>query len=147
MRTDLKKGPKRFRSDPFTTFEMVPNTGNPSATRVLTASALTHRVRLLDCRLMVPGAANSNFAHARGGKIGGGLGFVLVTSANARAAANRELVDLGGPVIQTRIHHRSPCVDAPCLMLRPTRSRLVTETDIVRALRQCNMLKTNSFPV
>jgi hypothetical protein len=96
---------------------------------------------------MVPGAANSNFAHARGGKIGGGLGFVLVTSANARAAANRELVDLGGPVIQTRIHHRSPCVDAPCLMLRPTRSRLVTDTDIVRALRQCNMLKTKSFPV
>ena len=32
-------------------------------------------------------------------------------------------------------------------MLRPTRSRLVTETDIVRALRQCNMLKTKSFHV
>jgi hypothetical protein len=24
---------------------------------------------------------------------------------------------------------------------------LVTDTDIVRALRQCNMLKTKSFPV
>jgi hypothetical protein len=32
-------------------------------------------------------------------------------------------------------------------MLRPTRSRLVTETDIVGARRQCNMIKTKSFSV
>jgi hypothetical protein len=32
-------------------------------------------------------------------------------------------------------------------MLRPTRSRLVTEMDIVRARRGCNLMKTKSFPV
>jgi hypothetical protein len=32
-------------------------------------------------------------------------------------------------------------------MLRPTRSRLVTETDIVPALRSCNLIKTKSFGV
>lgn len=32
-------------------------------------------------------------------------------------------------------------------MLRPTRSRLVTETDIVPALRRCNLIKTKSFSV
>lgn len=32
-------------------------------------------------------------------------------------------------------------------MLRPTRSRLVTETHIVGALRSCNMIKTKSFSV
>jgi hypothetical protein len=32
-------------------------------------------------------------------------------------------------------------------MLRPTRSRLVTEMDIVRARRGCNLIKTKSFPV
>jgi hypothetical protein len=33
------------------------------------------------------------------------------------------------------------------LMLRPTRSRLVTEIDIVFALRPCNLIKTKSFAV
>jgi hypothetical protein len=32
-------------------------------------------------------------------------------------------------------------------MLRPTRSRPVTETDIVRARRSCNLIKTESFAV
>jgi hypothetical protein len=32
-------------------------------------------------------------------------------------------------------------------MLRPTRSRLVTESDIVRACRWCNLIKTKSFHV
>jgi hypothetical protein len=31
--------------------------------------------------------------------------------------------------------------------VRPTRSSLVTESDIVCALRECNMIKTKSFPV
>jgi hypothetical protein len=42
------------------------------------------------------------------------------------------LVDPGGPVIQTRIHRSFSY--AVALMVRPTRSRLVTESDIVRAL-------------
>jgi hypothetical protein len=32
-------------------------------------------------------------------------------------------------------------------MLRPTHSRVVTEIDIVRARRECNLMKTKSFPV
>jgi len=32
-------------------------------------------------------------------------------------------------------------------MLRPTRSRLVTETDIVPALRRRNLIKTKSYSV
>jgi hypothetical protein len=32
-------------------------------------------------------------------------------------------------------------------MLRPTRSRLVTEIDIVPARRSCNLIKTKSFAV
>jgi hypothetical protein len=32
-------------------------------------------------------------------------------------------------------------------MLRPTRSWLVTEMDIVSARRGCNLIKTKSFPV
>jgi hypothetical protein len=38
-----------------------------------------------------------------------------------------------------------PLVVAPILMLRPTRSRVVTEIDIVLALAQCNMTKTKSL--
>jgi hypothetical protein len=32
-------------------------------------------------------------------------------------------------------------------MVRPTRSRLVTDPDIVGALGKCNMIKTGSLPV
>jgi hypothetical protein len=32
-------------------------------------------------------------------------------------------------------------------MVRPTRSRVVTESDIVLALRGCNLIKTKSFDV
>jgi hypothetical protein len=41
----------------------------------------------------------------------------------------------------------SPDVAAHALMLRPTRSRLVTEIDIVLARRECNLTKTKPFPV
>jgi hypothetical protein len=40
-----------------------------------------------------------------------------------------------------------PFVVAPILMLRPTRSRVVTEIDIVLALAKCNMTKIKSSNV
>jgi hypothetical protein len=48
-------------------------------------------------------------------------------------------------VIQTRSHDGlslGRCADT--LMLRPTRSRVVTEIDIVLALARCNMIKIAS---
>jgi hypothetical protein len=42
---------------------MVPETGNTSATNVLTSSAITYRFGLLDRRIVIPGAADGNFAH------------------------------------------------------------------------------------
>jgi hypothetical protein len=71
----------------------------------------------------------------------------MATSAESRPAPGWKLVDPGGGAIQTRIHRLSPLGKALTSMLPPTRSRLVTETDIVAALRQCNMIKTKSFPV
>jgi hypothetical protein len=55
------------------------------------------------------------------------------------------LVDLGGPVIQARIHGSFSYAVAH--MVRPTHSRLVTEFDIGRAFGRCNMLKTKSSDV
>jgi hypothetical protein len=60
----FKKGPKRFRSDPFSAFEIAPKTSDALAPNALLASMLTHRFGLLDGRLVIPGAANSDFAHA-----------------------------------------------------------------------------------
>jgi len=41
----------------------------------------------------------------------------------------------------------APDFEAHALMLRPARSRLVTNVDIVRALGWCNLTKTKSFRV
>jgi hypothetical protein len=60
------------------------------------------------------------------------------------APPDRELVDPGSPPIQTGIHDSFSIPGYP-LMLRQTRSRLVTEIDIVPARRWCNMIKSNSF--
>src|SRR4030095_5253663 len=107
--------------------------GGASATAGLMASALTHRLGFLDCRLVIPGVTACNFADARRSKIGGAPGLLVAASVSGRAAPDRELVDLCGPAIQTRIHYRlSLCRDplvtavtALGLMLRPTRSRPV----------------------
>jgi hypothetical protein len=49
-------------------------------------------------------------------------------------------------MIQTRIHPSSLLMrGARGVMVRPTRSRLVTDPDIVRALGECNMIKTKSL--
>ena len=69
VRADLKKGPKRFRFDPFTVLETAPRTSDAWASNALPASMLEHRFGLLDRRIVIPGAANGNFAHARGSKI------------------------------------------------------------------------------
>ena len=106
VRTDMKKGPKRFRSDPLSAFDIVPKTSNASASSVRLASVLPHRLGLLDCRFVIPAAAARSFAHGRGSKIGSGLAFLVATLAESRATPGRELVDLCGPVIQTRIHYR-----------------------------------------
>jgi len=62
---------------------MVPETGNTSATHVLMASAITYRFGFLDGRFVIPGAADGDFAHARGSRIGGGPGLVAATAAKA----------------------------------------------------------------
>src|SRR5450631_3213520 len=70
VRADLKKGPKRFRFDPFTALETAPKTSDALASNALPASVITHRFGLLDCRIVIPGAADGNFGHGRGSKIG-----------------------------------------------------------------------------
>jgi hypothetical protein len=107
------------------------------------ASAVLYRLGFLDRRFVVPGAANGNLVHARQSKVGDGLGLIVATPSESRAAPGRELVDPRGPLIQTRIHGNLSYVVAP--MVRPTHSRVVTEFDIVGALDGCNMIKTNSF--
>src|ERR1700688_4818585 len=82
-----------------------PNTGN-LATGVQSASTLPYRLGFLDCRFVIPAAAAGNLARARRGLVGCQFGLVVATPAESRAAPGRELVDLGGPVIQTRIHSR-----------------------------------------
>src|SRR5450432_553500 len=101
---DLKKGPKRFRFDPFTALEIAPNTSDASASNALPALVLPHRLGLRDCRIVIPGAADGNFARVRGSKLGCRC-LALATCADTRATSCRELVDPRGPQIQTRIHY------------------------------------------
>jgi hypothetical protein len=103
---DLKKGPKRFRFAPFTALETAPQTSDAWASNALPASMLERRFGLLDCRLVIPGAANGNWAHARGSNLGRCVCLALATCADARATSCRELVDPCRSLIQTRIHHR-----------------------------------------
>jgi hypothetical protein len=96
---------------------------------------------------VIPGAAEHRFADTRS-KINRSLGLVGAAHAEGHAATDGELVDLGGPVIQTGIHLDISL--APWrikLMLRPTRSRVVTEIDIVLARHGCNVIKIKSFNV
>lgn len=108
---------------------------------------LTRGLGLLDSRFVIPAVTAGNFADARRSEVDIALGFLGSTPADGRAAPDGELVDLGRPVIQTRIHHVLLMSLRVELMLRPTRSLGVTEPDIVRALRGCNMIKTKSFDV
>jgi len=65
-----------------------------------------------------------------------GLGLAIVTTREGRPAASRELVDLGGALIHTRIHHViSPFVGALASMVRPTRSLVVYNTGYRQCLR------------
>jgi hypothetical protein len=53
---------------------------------------------------MIPAATAGRFVHPRRTLLDCGFGLVVPTSTESRAASGRELVDPGGPVIQTRIH-------------------------------------------
>jgi hypothetical protein len=56
----IEKGPKRFRFDPFHSHSIVHrSSADASATVWLMASALTHRLGVLDRRVVIPGAAAS----------------------------------------------------------------------------------------
>jgi hypothetical protein len=144
----MKKGRNVFVSTLFTHLIIAPKTGNASASGVPSASALPYGLGFLDCCFVIPAAAAGSLVHARRGKIGGGIGLFVAASRESRAAPGWELVDLCGPLIQTRIHFVvSPCVEARELMLRPTRSRVVTKIDIGCALRSRNLIKTKPFPV
>jgi hypothetical protein len=67
-------------------------------------STLTDRLGFLDGCFVVPTATARSFADAQWALIGSGLGFLVATSAESRPAPGGELVDLCGPVIETRIH-------------------------------------------
>jgi hypothetical protein len=56
----MKKGRNFF--DPFISFDIAPEQRNASASEVLTASALPHRLGFLDCRLVIPGVTAGDFA-------------------------------------------------------------------------------------
>jgi hypothetical protein len=78
MRADLKKGPKRFAFRPITAY-IAPKTSDALASNAASASTLTHRLGFLDCRIVIPGVANSSLGHARGGKVGQRRCLVLAT--------------------------------------------------------------------
>lgn len=102
----FEKRAETFPFRPFTALETTPQTNDAWASNALPASMLEHRFGLLDCRLVIPGAANGNWAHARGSNLGRGRCLALATCADARATSRRELVDPCGSLIQTRVHHR-----------------------------------------
>jgi len=96
---------------------------------------------------VVPAAAAVREVDRLGGKLGR-LGLAVATSPESRTAPGRELVDLGRPLIQTRIHHVSHSfVEAPAFMVRPTRSLVVTMRDIVGALDRCKLTKSAALDV
>jgi hypothetical protein len=71
---------------------------------VLSASAVTLRLGVLDCSLVIPAVAAKGFVEARGGgKTGGTSGLAVATSAESGAAPGRELVDLGSSLSSTRV--------------------------------------------
>src|ERR1700678_655252 len=65
---------------------------------------LIPRFGFLDRRFVIPVAAVDSCAGARGGKRGYAAGLLVTPPGERCATAGRELVDLCGPVIQTRIH-------------------------------------------
>jgi hypothetical protein len=105
------------------------------------ASPLMPRFGFLDGRFVIPAATACRFAGAQGAGIDGGLGLLVAMSAEGRTTPGRELVDLCGPVIQTRIH--------PYLLLawrfRSCCARLVRDwllkIDIVAAHGSRNLIK------
>jgi hypothetical protein len=58
----MKKGRNFF--DPFISFDIAPEQRNASASEVLMASALPHRLGFLDRRRVIPGVAAGDFARA-----------------------------------------------------------------------------------
>src|ERR1700677_535438 len=127
----MKKGRNAWFRPFISALDAIPNSA--SATRMRLASGLAHRLGFLDGRLVIPGAAEHRFADARS-QLGRCLGLVGAAHAEGRAASHRELVDLGGPVIQTGIHLGLSLAPRRIgRMLRPTRSRLVKRISSVPA--------------
>src|SRR5260370_36903055 len=99
------------------------------------ASVVGHGFGFVDGCVVVPAAAARGVAGLCRSNI---RGLAVATSPESRAAPGGELVDLGSSLIQTRIHPPiSPSDGTRTLMVRPTRSLVVTKRDIVRALRGC----------
>src|SRR5579871_1604354 len=93
---------------------------------------------------MVPTAAADGLVHMRRRR---GRSHAIAPSQQARAAADRELVDLRGPVTQTALHKHykhSPLAGALTSILRPTRSCVVTDSDIGRCSGRCNVTNSKS---
>src|SRR5580704_17736437 len=103
-----QKGRNVFVSTPVRHLTVVSRAENAAEPDLLIASTLPHRLRLLDRRFVVPAAAACSLVHGRRTLSGCGLGLIIATSAECRAAPGRELVDPGGSLIQTRIHFISP---------------------------------------
>src|SRR5438552_2439660 len=102
----LKKGRNVFVSTLFS-FGSSPHRGAPSSIRAV-ASALPRRLGFVDRFLMIPAAAADGLIDRQRPLLIGGFGFAVTSAAERRAAPGRELVDLGGSVIQACVHRNSP---------------------------------------
>ena len=111
VRTNLKKGPKRFCFDPFSVLDVAPIGSAPaSAWASHQLSQVGFNVGL-PAWSWLPGWRPRDTSCRAGDFVDSGgcqaclpVDLVEATSAEGRATPGRELVDLGGALIQTRIH-------------------------------------------
>jgi hypothetical protein len=97
------------------------------------ASALPRRLGFVDRFLMIPAATADGLIHRQRAVVSG-FGLGVAAAAESRATPGRELIDLGRSVIQTCVHTTLHESNRFSSMVRSTRSRVVTELDIARAV-------------
>src|SRR6185312_9829043 len=93
---------------------------------------LEGRVVFLDGLLVVPASAADHLVHAGGIAINRRFGLAVATTAETRTAPDRELIDLGRSLMESCTHTWLLWPVRFKSMVRPTRSLVVTDPDIVR---------------
>ena len=146
MRADMKKG----RNDFVSTLFYCPTAPEGSRTRPCQTSGRHQWSRSGLASSMAAAwyqlSLQVSAVDRRGGGVGCGPGLAIATSPESRAAPGRELVDLGRPLIHTRIHHQSLLPSrrdhdgAPDSFSCGYRNR-----DIVCARRGCKLLKKSHW--